>query len=535
VGLGSGEQATLDLNGGNFLQVAVPTSALTADGQKLIDVAGKITASGGRVEVKAATAQQAMRGVVNVTGEISASSSYKKGGSIILDSGAGGALAVSGKVTASSSKAQGGSIALGGRSIDLAKATLDASGATGGGSILVGGAGKGEAIAGVTMATDVSVDADTRIEASATESGDGGTVVLWANNRMDYAGTINAQALGATGNGGEAEVSGSSLIYHGLVSLRSVNGKTGTLLLDPSDVTISTRASAANADGSTNINIDVINNNLNIGANITISTDPRGSQAGNITVENSISWNTNTLLTMNAAGTIALNASITSSNSAGRLELNAAGVTGAGGIITSGSGGVTFNTTGASTYTGLISGFGAVTKSGAGTLTLTGINTYTGTTTISGGTLSVGNSSLLGTGNALGTGTILFNGGTLQYGTGITTDFSNRLTPAAGQQYRIDTNGNNVIFGSALTSPSGTLIKSGSGTLTLTGINTYTGNTLINGGTLSVGNASALGTGTILFGGGTLQYGPGVTADFSSRFSTTSGQQFRAEPEMIES
>ena len=501
VGLGSGEQATLDLNGGNFLQVAVPTSALTADGQKLIDVAGTITASGGRVEVKAATAQQAMRGVVNVTGEISASSSYKKGGSIILDSGAGGALAVSGKVTASSSKAQGGSIALGGRSIDLAKATLDASGATGGGSILIGGAGKGEAIAGVTMATDVSVDADTRIEASATESGDGGTVVLWANNRMDYAGSINAQALGASGNGGEAEVSGSSLIYHGLVSLRSVNGKNGTLLLDPGDLTISTRANGStNADGSSNINVDSLVSSLQAGASVTITAVSSGSQAGNITVENSIIWNTSTVLTLRAAGTIALNASITSSHSDGSLTLIGTGVTGAGAISAAGVGCVCFLISGASTYAGVISGGGALVKSGAGTLTLTGNNTHTGFTQINGGMLVIGGQGQLGSGKYAGS----------------IANFSKFEYSSSADQ----------IF-SGVISDSGTLTKSGSGSLTLTGINTYTGNTLINGGTLSVGNASALGTGTVLFGGGTLQYGAGITTDFSSRFSQSiPGQKY---------
>jgi hypothetical protein len=51
----------LDLNGDGFLQVALPTSAKTAKGEALIDVAGKVHAAGGRIEIKAATAQHALR------------------------------------------------------------------------------------------------------------------------------------------------------------------------------------------------------------------------------------------------------------------------------------------------------------------------------------------------------------------------------------------------------------------------------------------------------------------------------------------
>ncbi len=46
VAMGSGEQATLNLTGDNFLQVAVPTNTKTADGQALIDVSGKVRAAG---------------------------------------------------------------------------------------------------------------------------------------------------------------------------------------------------------------------------------------------------------------------------------------------------------------------------------------------------------------------------------------------------------------------------------------------------------------------------------------------------------
>src|ERR1700688_3843447 len=87
VAMGSGEQATLNLTGDNFLQVAVPTNTKTADGQALIDVSGKVRAAGGSVQLKAATVAQAIRNAVNVPGELSVTSARATGGSIILGGG----------------------------------------------------------------------------------------------------------------------------------------------------------------------------------------------------------------------------------------------------------------------------------------------------------------------------------------------------------------------------------------------------------------------------------------------------------------
>ena len=140
-------------------------------------------------------------------------------------------------------------------------------------------------------------------------------------------------------------------------------------------------------------------------------------------------------------------------------------------------------------------------KTGLGTTSLTAANTYTGGTTLSGGVLALGSGGALGT-----TGTIGFGGGTLQFSASNTSDYSARFSTAAAQTYRLDTNGQAVTLATALTSVGGTLTKSGAGTLTLTGVNSYAGTTTVNAGTLLL-NKTATGalasTSALALGGGT--------------------------------
>ncbi|MBW8782084.1 MAG: autotransporter-associated beta strand repeat-containing protein [Verrucomicrobia bacterium] len=69
--------------------------------------------------------------------------------------------------------------------------------------------------------------------------------------------------------------------------------------------------------------------------------------------------------------------------------------------------------------------------------------------------------------------------------------------------------------------------QTGAGTTTLSGANTYTGGTAFNAGTVNVNSSGALGSsGTLSFGGGTLQYSASNTTDYSSRFSTAASQAY---------
>ena len=146
-----------------------------------------------------------------------------------------------------------------------------------------------------------------------------------------------------------------------------------------------------------------------------------------------------------------------------------------------------------STFSGILqdgAGVLAVNHISSGTLTLSGANTYTGGTTLSDdGTVSLGSAGALGS-----TGTITLNGGTLQFTAANTTDYSARFSTEAEQHYNIDTNGQSVTLASDLSSDGGTLIKLGDGKLTLSGANSYTGDTDIWAGTLSIANDLGLGT-----------------------------------------
>lgn len=147
---------------------------------------------------------------------------------------------------------------------------------------------------------------------------------------------------------------------------------------------------------------------------------------------------------------------------------------------------------------GVISGVGAVTKMGAGTLTLTGANTYAGGTTVSVGTLAVGNNAALGTGSLA-----MANNTTLQAASSVSLSNNIGATGAAN----IDTNGNSLVLSGAISGASD-VNKYGAGTLTLSGINTYSGETNINAGSViltgSTSSNTNIAAGAILQGNGTI-------------------------------
>ncbi len=155
---------------------------------------------------------------------------------------------------------------------------------------------------------------------------------------------------------------------------------------------------------------------------------------------------------------------------------------------------------------------GSLTKVGTGTLTLSGVNTYTGGTTVTGGLIN------FSTANNFGTGAITLNGGGLQWATGSTTDISGRLAAFGAGGASFDTNGNNVTLASTLAGIGG-LTKLGQGTLTLFGVNIYTGGTTVTGGLINFSTVNNFGAGAITLNGGGLQWATGNTTDISGRLA----------------
>ncbi len=131
----------------------------------------------------------------------------------------------------------GGTMNVLGDKVGLFGATINASGINGGGIVRIGGDYQGKGT--VPNASRTFVSNDSVINASALLNGNGGQVILWANEVTGFQGNITARGGLYSGNGGFVEVSGKQdLIFRGQVDLSAVNGSLGTLLLDPIDITI---------------------------------------------------------------------------------------------------------------------------------------------------------------------------------------------------------------------------------------------------------------------------------------------------------
>lgn len=133
---------------------------------------------------------------------------------------------------------------------------------------------------------------------------------------------------------------------------------------------------------------------------------------------------------------------------------------------------------------GTITGAGTLVKSGSGALTLDGANTHTGGVRVAGGKLLLNSDAALGA----TTGTLALDGGTLVYNSAFNLASARPVTiGAAGGA--IDTNSKNIIIAQGITG-AGALAKKGAGTLTLNGVNTYTGATTIETGALQIGDST---------------------------------------------
>ena len=169
-----------------------------------------------------------------------------------------------------------------------------------------------------------------------------------------------------------------------------------------------------------------------------------------------------------------------------------------------------------------------------GTVTLSGSNSLTGGVTINQGRVKLSNAGALNAANpnsvAMAGGTLSLNANSVTVAglSGIDGTVNNGATSGA-VTLTVNQTGNTSYSGILENGAAGTLAlaKSGAGTLTLNGANTYSGPTTLAGGVLALGSAAALGnTSTIAFTGGTLQFSANNTTDCSTLFSTAAGQAY---------
>ena len=312
-----------------------------------------------------------------------------------------------------------------------------------------------------------------------------GTVVLTGSNTFTKI-TTNANGILQIGSGGATGSVGSSAITNN-----------GALIIDRSDT---------------------VTQGVDIGA---ISGTGSLVQAGSGTL---ILAGTTTLsgATINLGSTLQFN--------------NGAKLTGSSAIVNNGLFAISRSATlTQGTDFGIISGSGALTQTGGYTF-LNAANTYTGDTSLNAGTVLVSGTEVPGVSGPLGNGgKINFggDGGTLYYYGALTTDFSSRIASGTSTApVSVNLGSNDVTFATPLNSnQSGGLIKYGSGTLTLTGTQTFGGDLSVDDGTLVLTATTRLGTGTYagnIYNAGSIQITTTGTRTYSGTISGPGSWNFIA-------
>ena len=252
--LGAGNSLTLDFNGDGLVTYQIDGKVLDRvtgpGGQTMRDAvanSGTIQANGGTVVLHAQAAGAVFDSLVNNSGVIEAQSLENRGGVVVLEGSdpventgvtgwethlgevqnAEGIVLHTGEidVAAIEAGAASGTVTLSGQYVGVS-GSIDAQG---GGRVLV------------TSSTRTVLTSGASIDVSGQGSGDAGAAVVWSDADTRFYGTILGRGGELGGDGASVEVSGyDSLSYHGGVDLAAANGTVGTLLLDPSLITIVT-------------------------------------------------------------------------------------------------------------------------------------------------------------------------------------------------------------------------------------------------------------------------------------------------------
>ncbi len=468
--LASAERVTLDFAGDGLIQ-------FTVDGelkQALIENFGEIQAIQGAVDLSMRTARHAIKMVVNTDGITPANALEEVNGVIhLLHTSKVSAdrvriegatqVEVSGEIDASRAyKGElGGRVEVLGDHLHLAGARIDASGDVGGGSVRIGGEyqGKGK----TPTAENTVMDAHSVIVADALSQGNGGEVILWADETTLFDGTVYARGGAKGGDGGFVETSGKLDlgIETGFVDTSAPLGQFGNWLLDPSSVIIVTGGSSTvaqcSAPNCANGTARTIAPATIAAAASNVALCAQNGAGSSITVTNAVTMtNVGVSLSLTAGSTnvgpIALNANITTRGGAISLV----------GVTTLGANVVLDATNAGATPAGAnISFSSTINGSGARTLTLRG-----------------GTAGVVSFGGAVGGVTPLVNlsfisASSIQIGSNIVVTGANPLlfpSPVSlTGTSAITSNNANVTFSSTLNGAQALTINGGSGITTFTG------------------------------------------------------------------
>lgn len=335
--LAAGKTVTLQLDNGGLTSVSVNGSVVNA----LVENRGLISATNGQVYLTAKGQDMLLNTVVNNSGTIEAKGLVSRGGEIVLNGGDSGVVSQSGLLLADSQSGQGGKITLEGQNIHLAGNSLtSASGKTGGGEVYVGGGWQGQD-SHIKNASKVVMDKSATVDVSATDTGNGGTAVLWSDDYTNFRGRVLAKGGAQSGNGGRVETSShQNLQASGEVDVSARAGHGGEWLLDPTDVTIVGTGADTDIDSATADGTDIftpaasgaqilnssIVNQLNAGTNVTVKTSgtDTAGQSGNIAVNANIvkSAGADAKLTLLADNNIRTGDRVSIGASTGKLNLD---------------------------------------------------------------------------------------------------------------------------------------------------------------------------------------------------------------------
>ncbi len=246
-----------------------------------------------------------------------------RGQAITLDSGASTNIS-RGTIVADSATGNGGTIELLGDKVGILGGTVDASGKTGGGTVFIGGNARG--VGSLPNSQFVTIGSGASVSADATGSGNGGKVVVFAEDSTRVYGSLSATGAGG-GHGGYIETSGKQ---HFDISMTPITGAGGTWLIDPNDIDIQAGGSNTNIGNGTpflqsvanaTLGVDLIGTALVSGTAVTVTTS-----TGNITWHSSanLTYSTSSAihtLTLSAGGFINIQADIQPTASTDALTL----------------------------------------------------------------------------------------------------------------------------------------------------------------------------------------------------------------------